>query len=33
MFPEEDEVVEPGEHGFVMTLTITNTGLMPSPIH
>jgi hypothetical protein len=33
MFPEEDEVIEPGEKGYVTSLTITNSGLMPSPIH
>jgi hypothetical protein len=33
MFPEEDEVVEPGEKGFVTSLTLTNSGLMPAPIH
>ena len=32
-FPEEDEVVEPGEKGFVTTVTLFNGGKMPSPIH
>jgi hypothetical protein len=32
-FPEEDEVVEPGEKGFVTTVTLFNAGKMPSPIH
>jgi hypothetical protein len=32
-FPEEDEVVEPGEKGFICTLTLFNAGKMPSPIH
>jgi len=32
-FPEEDEVVEPGEKGFITTLTLFNAGMMPSPIH
>ena len=33
MYPEEDEVIEPGERGFVTTVTLFNAGLMPSPIH
>jgi hypothetical protein len=33
MFPEEDEVVEPGEEGYVTSLTIKNNGQMPSPIY
>ena len=33
MYPEEDEVIEPGEQGFVTTVTLFNAGLMPSPIH
>ena len=33
MFTEEDEVVEPGEEGYVTSLTIKNNGQMPSPIH
>ena len=33
IFPEEDEVIEPGETGYVSSLTITNSGSMPSPIH
>jgi len=33
MYPEEDEVIEPGERAFVTTVTLTNAGMMPSPIH
>lgn len=33
MFPEEDEVIEPGEKGIVTTVTIHNAGLMPTPYH
>jgi hypothetical protein len=33
MFPEEDEVIEPGEKAYVTTVTLTNVGLMPAPIH
>jgi hypothetical protein len=33
MYPDEDEVIEPGEKAYVTTVTITNAGLMPSPIH
>lgn len=32
MFPEEDDVIEPGEQAFVTSLTLTNSGLMPSPL-
>ena len=32
-FPEEDAVIEPGEKGFVTTVTLFNAGKMPSPIH
>lgn len=32
-FPEEDDVLEPGEKGYVINVTIANTGDMPSPIH
>jgi hypothetical protein len=33
MFPEEDDVIEPGEQAFVTSVTLHNNGLMPSPIH
>jgi hypothetical protein len=33
IFPEEDEVIEPGEKGIVTTVTIYNAGLMPTPYH
>lgn len=33
MFPEEDDVVEPGEKGFVTSVTLFNAGGMPAPIH
>lgn len=33
VFPEEDDVIEPGEKGYVTTVTLHNTGMMPSPIH
>ena len=33
MFPDEDEVIEPGEKAFVTSVTLINIGLMPSPIH
>lgn len=33
MYPEEDEVIEPGERAIVTSVTLANTGLMPSPIH
>lgn len=33
MFPEEDEVIEPGEKGVVISVTLYNKGLMPSPYH
>ena len=33
MFPEEDDVIEPGEKGFVTSVTIFNAGSMPAPIH
>ncbi len=33
IFPEEDDVIEPGEKGFITTVTLFNAGLMPSPIH
>ncbi len=32
-FPEEDAIIEPGEKGFVTTVTLFNAGNMPSPIH
>lgn len=32
MFIEDDGVIEPGEKGLITSLTIQNTGLMPSPI-
>ncbi len=32
-FPEEDGIVEPGETGFISTLTLYNDGEMPSPVH
>lgn len=33
MFPEEDGVVEPGEKGFITSITLFNAGMMPTPIH
>jgi hypothetical protein len=33
MFLEEDDVIEPGETGRVVTVTLYNKGLMPSPYH
>lgn len=33
MFPDEDDVIEPGEKGFVTSITLFNDGMMPSPIH
>jgi hypothetical protein len=33
MFPEEDEVIEPGEKGVVVSVTLYNKGLMPTPYH
>ena len=32
-YPDEDGVVEPGEKGFITTITLLNNGPMPSPIH
>jgi hypothetical protein len=32
-FPEEDGVIEPGEKGYVTSVTLFNAGGMPSPIH
>ena len=32
-FIEDDDVIEPGEIGFISSLTIENAGLMPSPIN
>lgn len=33
IFPEEDQVIEPGEKGVVISVTLYNKGLMPSPYH
>lgn len=30
---DDDQIIEPGEDGAVTSLTISNIGPMPSPIH
>jgi hypothetical protein len=32
MYPDDDEVIEPGEKAYINSLTIKNAGLMPSPL-